>query len=296
MNKLENRNYPKLFNDPNVGQTAKETFDEAQKMLSQWIKNNTIEARGCVGFFKCNSNDEDDIELYDDKNNIIGKLHGLRQQQESATDNDEQQTFHCLSDFIAPKNDFGIYDYIGLFAVSAGFGIEELCKDYKINKTDDYSALLAQALADRLGEAFAEKLHFDVRREYWGYERKEEIITMNATDLHKIKYRGIRPAPGYPSQPDPTEQETIWNLLNINDTNIGIKLTEHFAMDPAASVSGLYIHHKDSKYFQLGQITKEQIVSYHQRKRGSKSDNIKDTEKWLKSYLSYNPDKRENEE
>ena len=288
-----NRNYPKLFNDPNVGQTAKETFDDAQKMLNEWIKNkNIIQARGCIGFFKCNSNNDDDIELYDDNNNIIGKLHGLRQQQIFNTD--DEQIFHCLSDFIAPKNKLNIYDYIGLFAVSAGFGITELVKDYKLNKTDDYSALLAQALADRLGEAFAEKLHFDVRREYWGYEEANNNkveITMSATDLHKIKYRGIRPAPGYPSQPDPTEQEIIWKLLDI-EKNINIKLTEHFAMDPAASVSGLYIHHKDSKYFQLGKITKEQVISYHQRKReipfGDKD--IKNTEKWLKAYLSYDPD------
>eukprot|EP00484_Ammonia_sp_Unknown_P030342 CAMPEP_0197032868 /NCGR_PEP_ID=MMETSP1384-20130603/11421_1 /TAXON_ID=29189 /ORGANISM="Ammonia sp." /LENGTH=1402 /DNA_ID=CAMNT_0042462583 /DNA_START=117 /DNA_END=4325 /DNA_ORIENTATION=- len=283
-----NRNYPKLFKDPNVGQTAKETFDDAQKMLAEWIKNKTVEARGVVGFFKCNSNDEDDIELYDDNNKLIGKLHGLRQQQQQQTGSSADQTFTCLSDFVAPKNKHGVHDYIGLFAVSAGFGITELCKDLKENKTDDYSALLAQALADRLGEAFAEKLHFDVRREYWGYEPVEsQALAMSATDLHKIKYRGIRPAPGYPSQPDPTEQQTIWRLLDI-DNNVRIQLTENYAMDPAASVSGMYIHHKDSKYFQLGEITKEQVVSYHQRKTGAKNgENVEQTQKWLKSYLSY---------
>eukprot|EP00488_Nonionellina_sp_1-RS-2012_P002700 TRINITY_DN535_c0_g1_i1.p1 TRINITY_DN535_c0_g1~~TRINITY_DN535_c0_g1_i1.p1 ORF type:complete len:149 (-),score=29.16 TRINITY_DN535_c0_g1_i1:140-586(-) len=147
---------------------------------------------------------------------------------------------------------------------------------------------MAQALSDRLGEAFAEKIViFDVRREYWGYQSYDG--NLSATDLHKIKYQGIRPAPGCPSQPDPTEQGTIWSLLDV-ENKIGIKLTQHFAMDPAASVSGLYIHHKEAKYFQLGQISKDQLKHYHQRKRPN-DPNIKNTEKWLKSYLAYNPDK-----
>merc|ERR1712087_805348 len=139
-----------------------------------------------------------------------------------------------------------------------------------------------------------EKMHFDVRREYWGYEQKDDVndnkvLTMSATDLHKIKYRGIRPAPGYPSQPDPNELAVIWELLQIGKENIDIELTENFAMSPAASVAGLYIHHKDSKYFQLGQITKEQVRDYH-RRRGGADDDLKSTEKWLKSYLAYDPD------
>eukprot|EP00485_Elphidium_margaritaceum_P001558 CAMPEP_0202687622 /NCGR_PEP_ID=MMETSP1385-20130828/3278_1 /ASSEMBLY_ACC=CAM_ASM_000861 /TAXON_ID=933848 /ORGANISM="Elphidium margaritaceum" /LENGTH=1417 /DNA_ID=CAMNT_0049342449 /DNA_START=17 /DNA_END=4270 /DNA_ORIENTATION=+ len=282
-----NRNYPKLFKDPNVGQTAKETFDDAQKMLNEWMKDKTVEARGVVGFFKCNSNEEDDIEIYDDDDSHIATLHGLRQQQQQQTPSVELQKFMCLSDFVAPKNAHKVRDYIGLFVVSAGFGITELCADLKENKTDDYSALLAQALADRLGEAFAEKMHFDARREFWGYEPMENEA-LSATDLHKIKYQGIRPAPGYPSQPDPTEQAIIWNLLNVDD-NIGVSLTEHFAMSPAASVSGLYIHHNDAQYFQLNEIERDQVVSYHKRKRVNDQD-VNNTQKWLKSYLAYNPD------
>jgi len=291
------RNYPKLFDDKAVGQTAKETFDDAQKMLSKWIKNNTIECRGAIGVFKCNSNDDGDIEIYDDEKDDgalteIAKLHGLRQQQLYNTDDDKEMVFHSLADFVAPKNEHGVVDYIGCFAVSAGFGVRELVKNLKEKETDDYSALLAQALADRLGEAMAEKMHFDVRREYWGYEgAKEGGPTMSASDLHKIKYQGIRPAPGYPSQPDPTEQAVIWKLLDIDGAKLGIELTEHFAMDPAASVSGLYFHHKDSEYFQLGQITKDQVEAYHERIRPEQSD-LKETEKWIKSYLGYNPDQQ----
>eukprot|EP00483_Globobulimina_turgida_P003962 UN03970 len=196
----------------------------------------------------------------------------------------------CLSDFIAPKNEYNVVDYIGLFVVSSGFGIDDLCADYRLNKTDDYSALLAQALADRLGEAFAEKMHFDVRREYWGYEESNfDDKCVDVSDLHKIKYQGIRPAPGYPSQPDPSELEIIWELLSVEE-KLNIKLTKHYAMHPAATVSGLYIHHKESKYFQLGQITKQQIAHYHERKRPN-DKNIQNTQKWLKSYLSYDVDK-----
>ena len=210
-----------------MGATAKETFDDAQKMLAQWIKKSTVEARGAIGVFKCNSNAEGDIEIYDDEKDdgalrLIAKLHGLRQQQIYSTDNDKEMVFHSLSDFVAPKNGHGVVDYVGCFAVSAGFGVADLVRDLKENETDDYSALLAQALADRLGEAMAEKMHFDVRREFWGYEgAKEGFGAMSASDLHKIKYQGIRPAPGYPSQPDPTEQAVIWKLLDIDGSKLG---------------------------------------------------------------------------
>merc|ERR1712048_1352791 len=186
--------------------------DDAQKMLNEWIaQKDIVEAGG-----------------------VIAKLHGLRQQQVQAQSGgdakESEQEYCCMSDFIAPTNEHGIRDYIGMFAVSAGFGIQSLVHKYKVDATDDYSALLAQALADRLGEAFAEKMHFDVRRRYWHYE--EPKSRMSATDLHKIKYCGIRPAPGYPMQPDSTEQATIWKLLDV-EKHCQIKLTDHFAMDPA---------------------------------------------------------------
>lgn len=272
------RNYPKLFNDNKVGKAAKELFDDAQKMLKYWCNNNIIESRGIIGFFPANSNDNDDIEIYktDKRDEILTKFHGLRQQR--YLENNNEGKYLCLSDFIAHKNT-NKKDYIGLFVVSSGFNIENLCKKYE-KDCDDYNSLLAKALADRLSEAFAEKMHYDVRIKYWGYEKTKNIST---NDLHKIKYTGIRPAPGYPMQPDPTEMNIIWELMNVKQ-NIGVSLTENYAMFPQASVSGLYIAHPDSKYFQLGDITKEQVSNYSKRK----NMNLKITEKWLRTNLSYN--------
>ena len=285
--KYPNRNYPKLFNDENVGNEAKKLFNDAQNMLNQWCKYDKIEAKGIIGFYPANSVG-DDIELYhpDDDNKrekIIGKLYGLRQQQ---IINDNNKQFICMSDFIAPKQTDEskpmIKDYIGMFAVSAGFGISKICEEYE-KENDDYNSILAKAIADRLSEAFAEKMHFDVRKEYWGYEKindnqtnnNNKEININPSDLHKIKYQGIRPAPGYPSQPDPTEQLTIFNIMNVT-SNIQMELTEHLAMIPAASVSGLYIAHKDCQYFQLNEITNQQINDYAKRK----NIDIENAKKW----------------
>ena len=206
---------------------------------------------------------------------MIAHLCGLRQQHKRS----DQTEFGCLSDCIAPK-DSEVKDYIGTFAVSAGFGVEALCEKYK-SEMDDFNSILAQAIADRLSEAFAEKMHFDVRREYWGYESTTPVVS-EASDLHKIKYDGIRPAPAYPMQPDPTEHDALWALMNCEE-EIDVKLTENYAMTPAASVSGLYIAHPQSRYFQVGDIGKDQVEDYAARK----GMEVKQVERWLTSILAY---------
>ncbi|ETO29960.1 hypothetical protein RFI_07160 [Reticulomyxa filosa] len=267
-----NRNYPKLFNDATVGEAAKKLFEEAMQMLDKEFcgEKSIVEARGVIGFYPANSVG-DDIAIYtndDSRTEVLCYLRGLRQQHKKA----DQSEFMCLSDFIAPR-ETGVKDYIGIFAVSAGFGVSKLCDEFQAN-TDDYNSILAKAIADRLSEALAEKMHFDVRREYWGYEQSHEVVS-DASDLHKLKYDGIRPAPGYPSQPDPTEQRTMFDLMKV-EKETGIKLTENWAIDPAASVSGLYIANPNSKYFQLGEICKDQVLDYAKRKTMS----VEDVERW----------------
>eukprot|EP00002_Diphylleia_rotans_P040066 TRINITY_DN941_c0_g1_i6.p1 TRINITY_DN941_c0_g1~~TRINITY_DN941_c0_g1_i6.p1 ORF type:complete len:1259 (-),score=325.91 TRINITY_DN941_c0_g1_i6:453-4229(-) len=269
------RGYPKIFEDPTVGAEAKKLFEEAQKYLKEIIASKSLGASGILGLYPANSVG-DDIEVYEDekKEKVIATFRGLRQQAEKETD----QPYLCLSDFVAPKSS-GVSDYIGLFAVSAGFNCHELAAKYE-KDGDDYSSIMVKSLADRLAEAFAEVLHLEVRKDYWGYS-PEECLSLE--DLLKVNYQGIRPAPGYPSQPDHTEKLTMWNLLNIEKlTNIG--LTEHLAMTPAASVSGLYFAHPESKYFAVGKITKEQVDEYAKRK----DETVDNIEKWLGSILSYN--------
>ena len=199
-------------------------------------------------------------------------MHFLRQQNKKA----QNLPNFCLSDFIAPRSS-GKQDYIGMFAVTAGVGLEKLVDEFK-SKNDDYSEIMAKALADRLAEAFAELLHEKVRKEFWGYARSEK---MTEEELIEEKYQGIRPAPGYPACPDHTEKKTIFELLNANEA--GIILTESFAMYPAAAVSGYYFSHPDSKYFGLGKIEKDQVTEYAQRK-GMK---LEEMERWLAPNLSY---------
>lgn len=272
--KYPTRGYPKVFEDPEVGEQARNLFKEAQDMLKQIIEKKSLIASGIVGFFPANSVG-DDIEVYSDETRTqkVATFHGLRQQAETAT----SEPSLCMSDFIASKSS-GVADYIGAFAVSAGFGTKELVAGYE-SAHDDYSAIMAKALADRLAESFAEKLHAEVRRTHWGYSKDEGLSTQ---DLLKIKYQGIRPAPGYPSQPDHTEKLTMWNLMKVKEET-GIELTESLAMEPAASVSGLYLANPESKYFAVGKITKEQIDDYASRK----SLDPADAEKWLSSILSY---------
>jgi len=198
---------------------------------------------------------------------------GLRQQAEK----DSDDPYACMSDFIAPK-ETGVKDYLGQFVASAGFGLDKMTTQFKAD-SDDYSYIMAEALADRLAEAFAEVLHEMVRKEDWGYSNEENLST---EDLLKVKYQGIRPAPGYPSQPDHTEKQTMWDMMNVEE-EIGVELTENLAMLPAASVSGLYFAGACSNYFAVGKITKEQVEEYSERK-GFK---VPETERWLNTMLSY---------
>jgi len=271
--KYPNRGYPKLFNDPTVGAEAKKLFDEAQKMLTNIVTNSLLHCTGVVGFWRANSVG-DDIEVYaGDNGQLVATLHGLRQQAEK--DSTSNEPYYCLSDFVAPKETH-LPDHIGMFAVSCQ-GVEKLCHQYEL-ALDDYNIIMVKALADRLAEAFAEELHERVRKEFWGYSTDENL---EAKQLHQIKYMGIRPAPGYPSQPDHTEKQIMWTVLD--PTEVDITLTESLAMNPASSVSGLYFAHPDSKYFSTGKVTKQQVEDYAQRKGCV----LAEIERWLSPVLAY---------
>jgi len=274
--KYPNRGYPKIFNDETVGEEAKKLHKEALAMLSEIIKDKSIRAVAAVGMYPANSVG-DDIEVYTDetRTTVAKVFHGLRQQAEK--EGDAEEVFLCLSDFVAPK-ETGIKDYIGLFANSAGFGVKELCEKHS-KALDDYSYIMVEALADRLAEALAELLHEQVRKTHWGYASAEKL---SPEDLLKIKYQGIRPAPGYPSQPDHTEKHTMWDLMAAQSST-GIELTESLAMLPAASVSGLYFSHPQSQYFAVGKIAKDQVADYAARKKMD----IPTAEKWLQPILNY---------
>jgi len=269
-----NRDYPKIFNDPKVGEEAKRLFDEAQVMLKQFIADKSLQQHGVVGIYHANAVG-DDIEVYTDetRQEVQCKFCTLRQQAEKENDD----PYLAMSDFIAPK-DSGVSDYIGMFVASSGFGLDKLTEKYKAAQ-DDYSFIMAEALADRLAEAFAEVMHEMVRKELWAYAPSESLST---EDLLKVKYQGIRPAPGYPSQPDHTEKSTMWELMNVKE-EIGVELTESLAMLPAASVSGLYFASPKSQYFAVGQITKDQVQDYANRKKMG----MEECEKWLSQMLSY---------
>eukprot|EP00879_Flechtneria_rotunda_P001912 GHRR01002085.1.p1 GENE.GHRR01002085.1~~GHRR01002085.1.p1 ORF type:complete len:831 (+),score=321.20 GHRR01002085.1:401-2893(+) len=272
-----NRGYPKIFNDPTVGPEAKKLYEEAQTMLKDFVANKRVRLNGIVGFYPASAVG-DDVEVYADESccEVVSKFYGLRQQAEKDGDD---EPYMCVSDFIAPKGS-GLVDYVGGFACSAGHGLDEVVAGFKA-AGDDYSYIMAEALADRLAEAFAEKLHELVRRELWGYAPDEQL---SVDDMLKVKYQGIRPAPGYPSQPDHTEKLTMWNLMDI-EAQTGITLTESLAMMPAASVSGLYFAGKCSSYFAVGKITQEQLADYALRKKM----NGKDAERWLATSLNYEP-------
>jgi len=267
--------YPAIFKDIKFGKEAKKLFDDANKLLDEVISSKLLTANGVVGIFAANTVCYDDIEIYSDekRDGVLSVLHTLRQQMKKT---DGQPNF-ALADFIAPKED-NIPDHIGAFAVTTGIGLEELVTKYEKDH-DDYKAILVKSLADRLAEAFAEHLHEKVRREYWGYAGNESFSN---EELVKEKYIGIRPAPGYPSQPDHTEKQIVFNLLGV-EGNTGITLTENFAMYPAASVCGLYFANPAAKYFNVGKINKEQVIDYHRRKGMS----IDEIEKWLSPILNY---------
>jgi 5-methyltetrahydrofolate--homocysteine methyltransferase len=266
--------YPKIFNDKYVGEEAKKLFDDAQVLLDKIIKEKLLQANGVIGFWPANSVG-DDIELYTDESRtqLLTKIHTLRQQSEKV----KGEPYYALSDFIAPK-DSGVPDYFGGFAVTTGIGCDELVAKFEADY-DDYNSILAKALADRLAEAFAEKMHELVRREHWGYAKDELLDTVA---LIKEEYQGIRPAPGYPACPDHTEKTTLFDLLKAED-NAHMHLTESLAMTPAASVSGFYFAHPQARYFGLGKISKDQVEDYAKRKNMS----LETVERWLGPNLNY---------
>ncbi len=268
--------YPKIFDDPKLGPKARELFDDAQSLLDSIVKDKLLTAKGVYGFFPANSLG-DDIEVYTDekRSRVRLTLHTLRQQMSKP----EGQPNLALADFIAPKST-GLPDHVGAFAVTAGIGTEALCQRFERDH-DDYNSIMAKAIADRLAEACAEWLHKQVREE-WGYGGQE---TLANEDLIKERYRGIRPAPGYPACPDHTEKRLIFDLLDA-EKNTGIALTESYAMYPAASVSGLYFAHPQAAYFSVGKIGRDQIVDY----QGRKGMDLKSIQQWLRQNLNYDPD------
>lgn len=266
--------YPAILTDPVVGTEAQKLFNDAQNMLDLLVRENSLKANGIVAFYPAVRNG-DDVKLYKSETEEIpfATLHFLRQQNKKAPGLPN----FSLADFIAPENT-GMKDYIGLFAVTAGIGIEKLIEGFKASH-DDYSEIMVKALADRLAEAFAEYLHEKVRKEYWGYAKAENLSN---EELIAEKYIGIRPAPGYPACPDHTEKRTIFEILDAERV-VGIRLTESCAMYPASSVSGYYFSHPQSKYFGLGKIGKDQVTDYAERK-GMK---VEEVEKWLAPNLNY---------
>ncbi len=270
--------YPDLLHDPARGPAARELFANAQELLNEIVAKNLFQAHGVYGFFPANS-DGDDIIVYEDvtRTKELARLHTLRQQK----DNQRGKPHLALADFIAPR-DSGHVDYIGAFAVTAGHGCQELAERFE-KEQDPYNSIMVKALADRLAEAFAEYLHKRARAE-WGYGKNEKL---SPEDLIQEKYRGIRPAPGYPAQPDHTEKPIIFDLLRVAEAT-GITLTESFAMYPAASVSGLYFAHSEAHYFAVSSIGKDQVESYAARK-GMK---VAEVERWLSSILGYDPAKK----
>ncbi|MCX6187889.1 MAG: B12-binding domain-containing protein, partial [Bacteroidetes bacterium] len=238
--------YPKIFDDAIIGSEAKKLFDDANKMLDEVISKKLLKAKAVIGFWEANSVSDDVIVSSSETNvsssGVENTFHFLRQQSEKA----DGQHYNCLADFVAPK-ETGKTDYMGGFAVTAGIGIEPLVEAYEKDH-DDYHSIMIKAIADRLAEAFAERMHELVRKEYWGYASSENL---SSEDLIKEEYQGIRPAPGYPACPDHTEKRTLFNLLDA-ENKIGLHLTENFAMYPAAAVSGFYFAHPQSKYFGLG--------------------------------------------
>src|SRR5438132_976753 len=267
--------YPKILEDLTVGAKAKELFDDAQALLNTIVSRKLLTARGVYGFFPANSV-EDDIELYRDesRSKVLATVHTLRQQ----TPKPEGQFNQALADFIAPKST-GLPDYIGAFAVTSGIGLAAVCERFE-KEHDDYNSIMAKALADRLAEAFAEYLHKQAREE-WGYGKAEAL---SHEDLIRERYRGIRPAPGYPACPDHTEKRILFDLLQA-EKNAGITLTETFAMLPASSVSGLYFAHPDAKYFAVGKLGRDQVLDYARRKNME----LGAIERWLSPNLNYDP-------
>ncbi len=267
--------YPRILEHEGQGVQARQIFTEANALLDVIIEKNLITARGVYGFFPASAVG-DDVELYTDgtREKVLERFHFLRQQ----SNREGSEPCRSLADFIAPK-ETGLPDHIGAFAVTSGIGLKELCDRFRAEH-DDYNAIMAEAVADRLAEAFAECLHKRVRDE-WGYGCEEGLSN---ADLIQEKYRGIRPAAGYPACPDHTEKGPLWRLLDVQ-ANTGMLITESFAMWPGSSVSGLYFAHPESRYFSLGKIDRDQVADYHERKGMS----VAEVERWLGQNLNYDP-------
>jgi 5-methyltetrahydrofolate--homocysteine methyltransferase len=265
--------YPAILDDPVIGLQARELFEDAQQLLTRIVKEDLLTARGVFAIWPANAVG-DDVEIYADtsRRETLGAFHFLRQQMQKPVG----QANLCLADFVAPKSS-GLRDYLGGFAVTAGIGADELAKKFRAEH-DDYNAIMTKALADRLAEAFAEYLHKQARIA-WGYGEEERLTS---DDLIRERYRGIRPAAGYPASPDHTEKQMLFQQLDA-EQNTGIRLTDSFAMHPGASVSGLYFSHPDSKYFAVGKIERDQAVDYARRK----GETIQAIEKWLAPNLNY---------
>ena len=270
--------YPDILNNPSTAEAARKLFDDANAMLDQLIAEKWLTASGVYGLFPAHQVPGDDIVVYTDESRteVRTVLHQLRQQTEGRTGAARKS----LADFVAPK-DTGLNDYVGAFAVTGGLGAIDRVMRFK-SELDDYSAIMLEALADRLAEAFAERLHERVRKEFWGYQPDESLSN---DELIAEKYSGIRPAPGYPACPEHTEKRTIWELLDV-EANAGIELTDSMAMWPGASVSGLYFSHPQSQYFVLGRVGRDQVADYAERKGWSQAE----AERWLSSNLGYTPE------
>ena len=273
--------YPDILDDPVVGEAARSVFADAQAMLQRMIGERWLRARAIIGFWPANRRGADDIVLWADetRRQPLAIVHTLRQQM--AREGTRARANMALADFVAPEES-GVPDWLGGFAVTTGHGVDAIAAEMQ-GKHDDYAAIMVKALADRLAEAFAERLHERVRREFWGYAADESLSN---EDLIKERYRGIRPAPGYPACPDHTEKRTLFDLLHA-ETNAGIELTESFAMSPAAAVAGWYFAHPEARYFGVGRINRDQVEDYAQRKGMS----LAEAERWLAPNLAYDPER-----
>jgi 5-methyltetrahydrofolate--homocysteine methyltransferase len=269
--------YPQILDDRVVGESARDLFRDAQAMLKEIVDGRLLAARGVIGFWPANSDGAEDISLFTDENRqgVLATVHTLRQQLLKPAGRPD----YALADFTAPR-ETGIADYLGGFAVTAGIGLDALVARYE-GEIDDYSSIMAKALADRLAEAFAERMHERVRKEFWGFAPDEDLS--NAA-LVREEFQGIRPAPGYPACPDHTEKATLFALLEA-ETNAGITLTESFAMLPTAAVSGYYFWHPESRYFGIGRIGRDQVADYAKRKGWE----VSEAERWLAPVLGYEP-------
>jgi 5-methyltetrahydrofolate--homocysteine methyltransferase len=269
--------FPDILHNPTTGETARALFDDAQAMLDQVIAEKWLTANAVFGFFPASAVG-DDIEVYTDesRSEVLTTLRNLRQQGEHR----EGVPNRSLGDFVAPR-ETGLPDHVGAFAVTAGLGAQDRIDEFK-KANDDYSGIMLEALADRLAEAFAERLHQRVRTEFWGHVPDEDL---DNEALISEKYQGIRPAPGYPACPEHTEKQTLWELLDVQ-TNTGIELTESMAMWPGAAVSGWYFSHPQSQYFVVGRLARDQVQDYAERKGWT----LAEAERWLSPNLGYDPD------